>query len=366
MELNQLSLRNFRNYESLELAFTPGVNLILGDNAQGKTNLLEAISLMSGTRSWRARKEQELIRFGADFAEIRGQIHAQDREQEIRLQFFSDRRPRAVYVSGVKQRSGAGLDGKLTSVLFCPEDLSLLKSGSQGRRHFLDSAISQLRPNYAAAVLEYHRLYDQKSRILKDGLENPSVYETLPEFSYRMAQVGALIIRYRARYLQALDESARVYCASFSGGAETLQLAYRTVSTVTDPQAPQDVLFSQLQEHMRAHEAAEKASGQCLSGPHKDDFEVTLDGLPVKSFGSQGQTRTASISLKLAEREMLRRDTGEEPLLLLDDVLSELDPARQDFVLNQLSSGQVFITCCEVGKLTNIGKTIQIRGGKAV
>jgi DNA replication and repair protein RecF len=249
-------------------------------------------------------------------------------------------------------------------VLFCPEDLSILKEGSALRRRFLDAALSQLRPNYAAAIQEYHRLYEHKSRILRDGPENPTLYEALPEFSYRMAQVGALIIRYRARYLSALDEEARRFCGAFSGGREDLRLQYQTVSTVTDPLAEQQTILAQILEHQAAHEAAERASGQCLTGPHKDDFSATLNDLSVRSYGSQGQTRTAAISLKLSERELLRRDTGEEPLLLLDDVLSELDPLRQDFVLNQLSSGQVFITCCEADKLTALGRTLRVRDGK--
>ena len=152
----------------------------------------------------------------------------------------------------------------------------------------------------------------------------------------------------------------------FSGGSEALTLAYQTVSTVTDPFASQQTLFEQLMEHQKRHERAELDSGQCLSGPHKDDFETAIGGRSVKSYGSQGQTRTASISLKLAERELMRRDTGEEPLLLLDDVLSELDAKRQDFVLNQIRSGQVLITCCETDRLTELGKVMLIRGGALV
>ena len=152
----------------------------------------------------------------------------------------------------------------------------------------------------------------------------------------------------------------------FPPAAENLTLQYHTVSTVEDPFADKKTIFEQIRFHQEAHYRAELDSGQCLTGPHKDDFDALLDGIPVKAFGSQGQTRTAAISLKLAERELLRRDTGEEPVLLLDDVLSELDAARQDFVLNQITSGQVFITCCEVGRVTEIGKTFEIRAGGLV
>ena len=152
--------------------------------------------------------------------------------------------------------------------------------------------------------------------------------------------------------------------AALAGGSEALTLAYQTVSTVTDPFASQQTLFEQLMEHQKRHERAELDSGQCLSGPHKDDFETLLGERSVKAYGSQGQTRTAAISLKLAERELFRADTGEEPVLLLDDVLSELDARRQDFVLNQIRSGQVLITCCEPDRLSDIGKRILIENGQ--
>lgn len=190
--------------------------------------------------------------------------------------------------------------------------------------------------------------------------------EPLPEYNYRLAQVGAIIIAHRARYLEALGVAANSYHSAFSAGRENLTLQYHTVSTVEDPFADKKTIFEQLLSHQESHYRAELDSGQCLTGPHKDDFDALLDGIPVKAFGSQGQTRTAAISLKLAERELLRRDTGEEPVLLLDDVLSELDAARQDFVLNQITSGQVFITCCEVGRVTEIGKTFEIRAGGLV
>ena len=258
------------------------------------------------------------------------------------------------------------MPGVLTTVLFCPEDLLVLKGGSQPRRRLLDNALCQLRPSYASALTEYNRLLDSKSRILKDYREKPDLLEPLPEYNYRLAQVGAILISHRARYLKALEQAASGYHSAFSAGKETMTLVYRTVSTVEDPFAERKTIFEQILEHQERHYRAELDAGQCLTGPHKDDFDALLDDIPVKSFGSQGQTRTAAISLKLSERELLRRDTGEEPVLLLDDVLSELDATRQDFVLNQITSGQVLITCCEPGRVTKIGKTIEIRAGGLV
>ena len=333
MKLTGLTLYHFRNYEELHLALHPGVNLLVGENAQGKTNLLEAVFYLSTGGSFRTGRAQELIGFGAEFADLSCELFSGGREQSIRAVLFANRRPRQLYIGGVKQRSAAELPGVLTTVLFCPDDLQILKAGAAGRRKLLDTALCQLRPGYAAALAEYRKLYDSKSRILKDYHEQPSLLDPLREFS---------------------------------GGREGLTLRYQTVSSIDDPFADRRVLFQQILSHQEAHYRAELDSGQCLTGPHKDDFDAALDGLSIKSYGSQGQTRTAAISLKLAERELFRRDTGEEPVLLLDDVLSELDGTRQDFVLNQIRTGQVLITCCEPEKLTGLGQTVQIHGGQVM
>lgn len=366
MNLNNILLRNFRNYEEARLDFAPGVNLIVGDNAQGKTNLLEAISYLGSGKSFRAQRSGEMIRFGADFADLEGTVFSQEREQTLRWVLFSGSRPRQIWRNGVKKRATGEISGVLQTVLFCPEDLMVLKAGAAARRRLGDSALCQLRPNYEAALTEYNRILEQKSRILKDRFENPAVEAILPEYNLRLCQVGALLISYRARFYEGLGKEAKSFHGHFSGGAENFNLEYKTVSTVTDPFAPTPTLISQLQEHLEAHRRAELETAQCLTGPHKDDFDVTLSGLSVKTYGSQGQTRTAAISLKLAQRELMRRESGEMPVLLLDDVLSELDPGRQDFVLNQIDKGQVFITCCEPGRFTKLGKTIEICKGKVI
>ena len=364
MALNAIELRSFRNYEQLQLDFEPGVNLIVGDNAQGKTNLLEAISYLGSGKSFRAQKTGEMIRFGADFAEISGDIYAEERQQTLRWVLFAGSRPRQIWRNGVKKKTAADISGVMSTVLFCPEDLMVLKTGAAARRRLGDHALCQLRPNYDAALTEYNRILEIKSRILKDHHENPGVLEILPEYNTRLCQVGALIISYRARFFEGLGKAAAEYHGQFSGGKEEFSLQYHTVSSVNDPFAPVAALTQDLQEHLERHYRAELESGQCLTGPHKDDFSVDLNGIDLKAYGSQGQTRTAAISLKLAQRELMKRESGQEPVLLLADVLSERDPGRQDFVLNKIVSGQVFITCCEPGRFTKLGKTIEICKGQ--
>ena len=363
MNLNNIHLRDFRNYGEISLDFDPGVNLIVGNNAQGKTNLLEAIAYAGSGKSFRAQKTSEMVRFGADFAEIEAKVCAQERCQTQRFLLFSGSRPRQIFRNGAKKKSAGEIAGVLPTVLFCPEDLMVLKTGAASRRRLGDHALCQLRPNYDAALTEYNRILDQKSRILKDHFDNPAMLGILPEYNTRLCQVGALLISYRARFYDSLGKAAARYHDQFSGGAEEFRLEYKTVSTVRDPFAPVSQLTQDLLDHLDRHYRAELESGLCLTGPHKDDFDVSLSGVNLKSYGSQGQTRTAAISLKLAQRELMGREWGEEPVLLLDDVLSELDQGRQDFVRNQIVSGQVFITCCEPGRFTKLGKTIEICKG---
>ena len=363
MNVTKLKLRNFRNYQNLEIDFDPGVNLIVGDNAQGKTNLLEALVYLGSGKSFRTQRGAELVRFGADFADLEAEVFSQERNQTLRAVVFAASRPRQLYRNGVKKKSAGDLSGVLPTVLFCPEDLMVLKSGASARRRLGDSALCQLRPNYDAALAEYGKILEQKSRILKDRFEDPRMLDILPEYNARLCRIGAMLISYRARFYESLGKEAAKFHGQFSGGAEDFTLEYKTVSTVKDPFAPVAELTQALQDHLQSHYRAELETAQCLTGPHKDDFTVCLSGIDLKAYGSQGQTRTAAISLKLAQRELMQRESGEEPVLLLDDVLSELDPGRQDFVLNQIVSGQVFITCCEPGRFTKLGKTIEISRG---
>ncbi|MBR5471138.1 MAG: DNA replication/repair protein RecF [Oscillibacter sp.] len=363
MRIDRLELDFFRNYVHAEADFAPDVNVIYGDNAQGKTNLLEAVAYLSGL-SHRARYDRELIQFGVDRAFLRGEVFS--RQRDFILEAELQRGARKILRSnGVKLKNTAELSGIFQSVLFCPEDLYLIREGAAARRKFLDDCICQLRPRYAQALADYKRLHEHKTRILRDSEEKPSLLDTLDEFSLGMAKAGAVLIHYRAHFIKRLCQTAPAIHSDFSGRREQLALRYETVSTVTDPQASPAELLPQLLQHQETHRAAEIASRQCLSGPHKDDLLVDIDGNPAKQFASQGQTRTAALSLKLAAREIFQQDTGEYPVLLLDDVLSELDPRRQAFVLNRIQGGQVFITCCEDDRLDQMlgGKVFRVVNG---
>ena len=225
---------------------------------------------------------------------------------------------------------------------------------------------SQIRPRYAEYLSQFNKFYESKTRILKDWREKPSLLDTLDEFSDGMCRSSAQLIRYRASFAARLADEAAPIHSEFSGADEKLGIEYSTVSAVKDPTASAKEIFYDLCDHMEAHRRAELDSGQCLSGAHKDDLIISINGKNARSFASQGQTRTAALSIKLAEREIYLDETGEYPILLLDDVLSELDTKRQEFVLNRIGGGQTLITCCEdegISRRTG-GKVLHVGNGR--
>lgn len=366
MKLRRIALDGFRNYTDFTADFSPGVNVIWGENAQGKTNLLEAIGFLSGARSHRARGDKELISFHRDRGTITAEVTSRGRDFLLEVQLFRGAR-RRLFVNHVKCKTAAELGGIVQTVLFCPEDLALIKAGAAERRSFLDHAICQLRPRYAEALAQYNKLLDHKTRILRDWEKHPSLLDVLEDFNEAMARAGALVIHYRAHFVRKLAEKAAQIQTEFSGGRETLALHYATVSTVRDPLGPTVELYEDLRRHQDSHAKAERDARSCLSGPHKDDLVARINGQSARQYASQGQTRTAALSLKLAERELFRDDTGQWPILLLDDVLSELDARRQDFVLRRITGGQVILTGCEApdGSFPE-GRTLHIMQGKLV
>ena len=364
MNVEALSLRGFRNYGAAEVRFDTGINVISGQNAQGKTNLLEAVWLLAAGRSFRTRFDRELIGFDRDAAEIEAAAYAAGREQNIRI-LLRRGLPKQIWRNRVKTRAGE-LSESVHAVLFSPDDLNLIRDGAAARRRLMDLAISQLRPGYAALLGDYRRLYENKTRLLRDfnSRNDPHFADMFDVFSDTMARLSAKLIRYRASFVRRLAKAAASIHREFIS-AETLEIHYTTVSAVTDCAASEQAIYQEIIAHQASHREAEIAAGSCLTGAHKDDIEITLDGRPARTYASQGQARTAALSLKLAEREIFLEETGEYPVLLLDDVLSELDAARQEYVLCRIGGGQTLITCCEDGQIVRKtgGKVIFVENG---
>lgn len=365
MRIDRLELEGFRNYGKEAADFDPRCNVICGENAQGKTNLLEALVYLSRGKSPRARTDREMIGFSEESARLQVRADSREREFQVRADLFRGRR-RKITVNQVPVKTNAALGDVYHTVLFQPEDLNLIREGAAARRRFLDTALCQLRPRYAAALAGYERAREQKTRILRDYDQRPDLLEALPEFNEQLIRLGAALIHYRHSFCLRLAEYAAVHHRECSGGREALELRYQTVSSVEDSGAAPEIVKEQLRRHMDSHKEAEISSRLCLSGPHKDDVSVTIDGRDAKQYASQGQTRTAALALKLAEREIYKNAAGEYPVLLLDDVLSELDPRRQEFVLNRIAGGQVFITCCEEDRLPSLlgGRVFHVEQGR--
>lgn len=364
MRVDKIALNGFRNYEWDSAEFDSGTNVICGLNAQGKTNLLEAVYMLSTGRSFRTRFDRELI--GRDFtsAKILADVYSHEREQTIEI-VMRQGQSKKITVNSVKKNAGE-LGSVVNTVIFCPDDLNIIKDGAAVRRKLLDNAICQIRPKYAEILSNFNSLYESKTRILKDWREKPSLLDTLDEFSDGMARASAQLIRYRAAFTRRLNEAATPIHRDFSGDGEELHIEYKTVSTVKDPFSSAKEIYYDICEHQERHRQAEIDSAQCLTGAHKDDLDISINGAQARAFASQGQTRTAALSIKLAEREIFLSETGEYPILLLDDVLSELDMKRQEFVLNRIGGGQTLITCCEdegISKRTG-GKVLFVEKGR--
>lgn len=364
MIIKKIALSGFRNYDWETAEFDGGTNVICGANAQGKTNLLEAVYMLSCGRSFRTRFDRELIGFDYSGAEILADITSHERDQTVNIKLSSGQ-PKKILVNGAK-KTASQLASTLNTVLFCPDDLSLIKDGAAVRRRLLDNAISQIRPRYGEYLTEFARLYEHKTRILKDWHEKPSLLDTLDEFSEGMCRATAQLIRYRAAFTERLNAAAAPIQREFSNNGEHLEIRYKTVSTVKDPFASARDIYYDVCDHQESHKQAELESGQCLTGAHKDDLEIYINGNLARNYASQGQTRTAALSLKLAEREIILAETGEYPILLLDDVLSELDSERQEFVLNHIGGGQTLISCCEGADISGRtgGRVLRVSGGR--
>lgn len=360
--LETLSLQHFRNYSAQQLALAPGVNLLCGGNGQGKTNLLESVYYLSHLRSFRTGKTRELIALDQAASRVQAAFFAAGRPQ--RMDILLPRQGRVqVRLNGVTKKKLSECQGVLHTVLFSPEDVSLVREGPARRRQFLDDAIGQLRPRYAAILQEYQRVLVHKGRLLRD--QNPAFLPLWEDYSARLCRLGARLLIYRRSYLEELAPIAAAYHDQIAPGEE-LRLSYcPQIRDEMDGDAA--ALEQALWRHMRAHYSAEMGSRACLSGVQRDEVEVFIDGRPARLYASQGQSRTAALALKLGERQIIVKQTGEMPVLLLDDVLSELDEGRQRFVLGQIGGGQSIITCCDGAAAERMcgGRMFEVERGRA-
>ena len=350
MNVVRFAWRDFRNLAAGEISPSPDVNVICGNNAQGKTNLLEGMWLFTGERSFRGAKDPELVRRGCERAEIRLDFYAADREQSAKITIGNGRR--SADLNGVKKRSCTALIGEFRAAVFSPEHLSLLNGGPAGRRNFIDAALCQIKPAYAALFAEYGRSIAQRNALLKDIPRCAELLDTLDVWDARLVQFGEKIMRGRAAYLERLSPRAAKFYGGMCGGRETLSLRY-------ERSAPR------LAEALKSARRNDIFSGHTGVGPHRDDISVEISGMDARAYGSQGQKRSAVIALKLAEAELLEQATGETPVIFLDDVLSELDGERQDYLLNRLTGFQVFITCCgpDAARAPGCGAVFRVENG---
>ena len=359
MKIEHLQFSNFRNLKEGDFFPVDGVNVIFGKNAQGKTNLLEAMWLFTGGRSFRGAKDADLVAFGQQIGKLHLKFFSGEREQsaEILLQ----KGKRNVVLNGVEQRSASGLIGKFCAVIFSPEHLSLIKDGPSLRRNFMDAAICQIKPLYARTLYQYNRILVQRNALLKDIPRHSELLDTLEIWDEKLARYGGEIAAQRIEYITAIQQNVCEIYSGISKNKEKVEIHYQSpVFDVNDKN-----YTSSFFEILKKSRKEDLSFGFTTAGPHRDDLDILIDSVSARSFGSQGQQRSVVLSLKLAESQFLGKITGETPIVFLDDVMSELDAERQDYLLNHLENRQVFITCCEpdtIKRMDNGGRFQMVDG----
>lgn len=346
----RLECKNFRNLSYAELLPNDGMNVICGENAQGKTNLIEAIWLFTGAKSFRSTKDDIFVKFGEEKAICSLDFKSEGIENNARIEIDQKRN---AFFNENKLNSAASLAGKFNAVVFSPTDLSLVSGGPNIRRKFLDLSIGQIYPSYISILKNYLRSVTQRNKVIKDYKYDSTVSVMLDVFENEIALSGRKIIEFRKRYLEILNEFLPSLYDGISKGKEILKTNYIYLG--------EENLLEKLKESRKE----DMYTGVTSVGPHRDDLEFKINDLSARSFGSQGQKRSVALAVKLAEAEVIRKKTGECPVILLDDVMSELDKTRQNFVLNHIEGMQSFLTCCDESNIENLkkGKVFRIRNG---
>ena len=333
MNIRSIELKNFRNYENLEISFDEGTNILFGDNAQGKTNILEAAYMSGTTKSHKGSRDREMIRFGEEEAHLKTVVVRGGREYQIDMHLKKNR-AKGIAIDKIPIKKASELFGILNIVFFSPEDLNIIKNGPAERRRFLDSELCQLDRIYLADLTNYNKILAQRNKLLKDMIYRPSLSDTLPVWDMQLIETGKKIIRRRKQFVDELREIVSDIHYRISGGKEELFLKY-------EPNID-DIFFED--ELSRAKEKDKKLC-QTSVGPHRDDLLFSIGDVDIRKYGSQGHQRTSALSLKLSEIELVRKSISDTPVLLLDDVLSELGSSRQNYLLNNISDTQTIITC---------------------
>lgn len=342
MLIKKIALENFRNIAFQEVSFGDGVNILYGNNAQGKTNLVEAIYYLACAKSFRGAKDRELIRFEAPSGKISSDICTSDRRTS--LEIILSQKPKEIYINKIKIQKMREFMGNFRAVLFTPEHLSLIKGAPSERRSFIDSAICQLKPAFISLLFEYSKILEQRGALLKDFKMRDIEYDDSIDFwNMMLARDAAQIICRRREYTQRLKAHAEKFYGEFCEGSETLNLKYQSVpDEIKEPREIEEYILKKLEETLKS----DIKNGSTSYGPHRDDVTVEINGKLSKLYSSQGQQRSAILSLKLSEGEISFEETGEYPVFLFDDILSELDLQRQNYILQKIHSKQVFITGC--------------------
>lgn len=358
MIIKSLELADFRNYDSLHIDFDGGTNILYGDNAQGKTNILEAIYVSAITKSHKGSKDKDIVNFDKEEAHIRTYLEKDGIETRVDMHLRKNK-SKGIAIDGQKIKKAAELIGLLNVVFFSPEDLSIIKNGPAERRRFVDMELCQLDQFYLYNLNHYNRIVNQRNKLLKDMYFNPSLRETLNIWDSQLISFGSKIIERRQLFVEQLNEIIFDIHKKLSGGREDLTIRYEP-----------DVSIEDYEKILSASQEKDVKLKQTTVGPHRDDFCFKIGNVDIRKFGSQGQQRTAALSLKLSEIELVKKITNENPVLLLDDVLSELDSNRQNYLLSTIGNIQTIITCTGLDEFVNnrfeIDKVFHIENGKIV
>lgn len=361
MNIEKAVIKNFRNIENMELEPSNGINVIYGENGHGKTNIIESFWLFTGCNSFRTRKNIELINKDSKFSELFIQFFSNSREQDAKI-IINDKKE--AYLNGIKQNSPRKFFGEFQAVVFSPSVLSVIRDGPSEKRKFIDIAISLIKPNYAALLSKYNKTVIQRNSLLKQIGTEKKGEDLLFVFDEELARCGGKIIDYRLKYLNDLRSEAPQIYSEISNGREKMKISYvNSLKEIGKNNVEwSEILYKNLSENHEKDIIRQATS----FGPHKDDLEIFLDDMNVRNYGSQGQQRSCALSLKIGEATILKNVSGEQPIALMDDVMSELDENRQKYLMKFFDGWQVFITCCDPSHRSKINsdKVFEICDGR--